>query len=61
MILLAFTTKVGIEPPESTVSESVGTVNITIGLISGTLCGEMEVSFSIDNSRSDAIGKPLFS
>ena len=38
--------------------DSIGAVNITVGLISGKLCGQMKVDFSIDNTSS-ATGKHI--
>ena len=39
-----------------TVNESAGAVNIVVGLISGKLCGQVEISFS-NGTSSDAIGR----
>ena len=52
---------VGFIPPEVVIrkQESVGAVNVTVGLISAKLCGQIEVSFSIDNT-SNATGETEF-
>ena len=51
-------TEVGFNPPrfEFTVSESAGTLNITVGLILGKLRSEVQIDFSIITSDSDAVG-----
>ena len=50
--------EVGFASPEFTVSESDGSVDISIGLISGKLRNEMEVTVS--TFGSDAVGKAIY-
>jgi hypothetical protein len=38
-------------PPASIVRENVGLVTLTVGLIQGNICGEIEIGFEVSNSN----------
>ena len=42
-----------------TFEENIGAVNLTVGLISGKLCGELAIEVSFSNDSLDATGNIL--